>query len=463
MQFIVENEKFANALGLAKGCIRASTIPILAHIALSAKASVVTVRATNQEREIEAEVPAEVAIEAAIALPGEVLAGLVRRLPKGGELALALKGDRATIVSGTASFDLRTLPLVDFPEFRETPDDAVTFDVPCTDLKRLINETVYATYQGCEQKETEPVKLEPTVSLKKEKRRPPSCLRVPPKRRDAFPQGAQGGCAGWPARQVLLDRAQGQRPVLVERRQPERTVWCAIDRDRGRIRRAVVRDGGSAARRPFLMAPPASRVKRIVPDEDRQAVLSAALGLRSSPARRAPITLPQVSILAEVICHDHTTRYRVSVRVFAPGELPGKPRERGDTFRSVSVEGPCTMVVPDIGEMITMTRKEIENYLEELVKKGHARVVALTESGKKRYAMTEEGLFAGEPNVEYALWSKSKNGVIMALKHPIDTPAEGEEGALKSSSVAPRPVLKGRTQSRSGISFCTRSARRRLR
>jgi DNA polymerase III sliding clamp (beta) subunit (PCNA family) len=32
MQFIVENEKFANALGLAKGCIRASTIPILAHI-----------------------------------------------------------------------------------------------------------------------------------------------------------------------------------------------------------------------------------------------------------------------------------------------------------------------------------------------------------------------------------------------------------------------------------------------
>ena len=148
MQFIVENEKFANALGLAKGCIRASTIPILAHIAVSAKASVVTVRATNQEREIEAEVPAEVAIEGGVALPGEVLAGLVRRLPKGGELALALKGDRATIVSGTASFDLRTLPLVDFPEFREMPDDAVTFDVPCTDLKRLINETVYATYQG---------------------------------------------------------------------------------------------------------------------------------------------------------------------------------------------------------------------------------------------------------------------------------------------------------------------------
>ena len=128
---------------------------------------------------------------------------------------------------------------------------------------------------------------------------------------------------------------------------------------------------------------------------------------------------------------NHTTRYRVSVRVFAPGELPGKPRERGDTFRSVSVEGPCTMVVPDIGEMITMTRKEIENYLEELVKKGHARVVALTESGKKRYAMTEEGLFAGEPNVEYALLVKVKERrVIMALKHPIDTPAEGEEAAL---------------------------------
>ena len=148
MQFIVENGKFANALGLANGCVRASTIPILSHIAVSAKASVVTVRATNQEREIEVEAPAQVAIEGGVVLPGEVLAGLVRRLPKAGELALSLKGDRATIVSGAALFDLRTLPLVDFPEFREMPDDAVTFEVPCTDLKRLINETVYATYQG---------------------------------------------------------------------------------------------------------------------------------------------------------------------------------------------------------------------------------------------------------------------------------------------------------------------------
>jgi hypothetical protein len=77
-----------------------------------------------------------------------------------------------------------------------------------------------------------------------------------------------------------------------------------------------------------------------------------------------------------------------------------------------------------------MTREEIEDYLEGLVKKGHARVVGLTESGKKQYAMTEEGLFDGEPNVEYALLVKVKERrVIMAVKHPIDAPVESEDAA----------------------------------
>jgi hypothetical protein len=93
---------------------------------------------------------------------------------------------------------------------------------------------------------------------------------------------------------------------------------------------------------------------------------------------------------------------------------------------------PSVGVVPDIRKRIrTMTREEIENYLDELVKKGHARVVGLTESGKKQYAMTEEGLFARKPNVEYALLVKVKERrVIMAVKHPTDTPTAGEDAGL---------------------------------
>ena len=76
-----------------------------------------------------------------------------------------------------------------------------------------------------------------------------------------------------------------------------------------------------------------------------------------------------------------------------------------------------------------MTNDEIEKTLEKMVQRGHARVVGVTEGGKKRYILTEEGLFAGEPNVEFALLIKGRH-VIMAVKHPTEARAEGKDAAL---------------------------------
>jgi hypothetical protein len=77
----------------------------------------------------------------------------------------------------------------------------------------------------------------------------------------------------------------------------------------------------------------------------------------------------------------------------------------------------------------TITRDEIAKMLEKMVERGHARIVGVTEGGKKRYILTEEGMFAGEPNVEFALLIKGRR-VIMAIKHPTEAPAEGEDAAL---------------------------------
>jgi DNA polymerase-3 subunit beta len=109
-----------------------------------AEPGVAMVRATNLKLEIAVEVPAEVGIEGGAALPGEVPAGLVKRLPKGGQLALEMHGERAIIVSGTAKFDLRTLPVADYPRMPDAAEDAVSFDMPAADLKRLMT-TVYAS------------------------------------------------------------------------------------------------------------------------------------------------------------------------------------------------------------------------------------------------------------------------------------------------------------------------------
>src|SRR5262245_10571910 len=76
----------------------------------------------------------------------------------------------------------------------------------------------------------------------------------------------------------------------------------------------------------------------------------------------------------------------------------------------------------------TMTLDEIEKSLERLAERGHVRVVDITEGGRKRYILTEKGMFAGR-NVEFALLIKDRR-VIMAVKHPTYGPAEGEDAAL---------------------------------
>lgn len=146
MKFTVENEPFAKALSLVKSCVPArSTIPILSHIAVEAKAGgTASLRATNMERETEVTIAAEIDAPGKIALPGEVLSTLTRRLTKGGQSQLELDGHRCRIRSGTAKWELNTLPLEDYPVAKEVGADAVRFPMPASELADLLRLTLYA-------------------------------------------------------------------------------------------------------------------------------------------------------------------------------------------------------------------------------------------------------------------------------------------------------------------------------
>lgn len=146
MQFTVENEPFAKALALVKGCILSrSTIPILMHVVVEAQAdSKVTVRATNLDREAEAECPAEVTAPGSAALHGEVLSEVARKLTKGGQASLAIKDDRCKVVSGSSRYNLRILPALDYPARKEMPEGATTFAIAGNDLAEMIRATLYA-------------------------------------------------------------------------------------------------------------------------------------------------------------------------------------------------------------------------------------------------------------------------------------------------------------------------------
>lgn len=146
MKFVVENEAFAKALSHVKSCVPThSTMPILAHIAIEADVGHVTVRATNLDREAEARIPAEIPIAGGMAVPGDVVAAMARRLPKGGQCTFEVDDDRAKVSSGTAKFDLRTLPVADFPSKKELGGPATTFTMKASALKDLFGATSYAT------------------------------------------------------------------------------------------------------------------------------------------------------------------------------------------------------------------------------------------------------------------------------------------------------------------------------
>lgn len=145
MDFSVPAGALANAVGLVKGCVPArSTIPILNHVLVSATAGEIVVRGTNLDMEATARSGADVAADGAAALPGEILLGIVKRLPKSDLVQVREADGRAEIRCGAAKYALRILPPEDFPVARSDVADGVTFTIACQQLRGLFEMTRYA-------------------------------------------------------------------------------------------------------------------------------------------------------------------------------------------------------------------------------------------------------------------------------------------------------------------------------
>jgi DNA polymerase-3 subunit beta len=145
MHFIVENEALAKALVYLKGIVRTvTTIPILTHVAVeTAGDKEILVRANNLDREMEVRMPAEVMKAGAAALPGEVLQALAKRLARGGQCEVSLVDDRAHLVAGSSKYDLRTLPIADFPG-KKSASEPVEFSLSAAELRAMIKSVAYA-------------------------------------------------------------------------------------------------------------------------------------------------------------------------------------------------------------------------------------------------------------------------------------------------------------------------------
>ena len=146
MRLTIDKASLAKALAHVASVVeRRNTIPILSNVHLAARSNELKLTATDLDMELVETVPARAKGEGATTVPAHMFHDIVRKLPEGTDIELALDGEqgRLTIICGPARFSLQTLPADDFPSL-SVDDLGHAFTLSAADLKRLIDKTRFA-------------------------------------------------------------------------------------------------------------------------------------------------------------------------------------------------------------------------------------------------------------------------------------------------------------------------------
>ena len=110
-------------LGPVQGVIgvveRRQTMPVLSNVLLSARNNRLSVTGTDLEVELVSAVNLSVQQAGEITVPGRKLLDILRALPEGVTVSLALEGERVVVRAGRSRFTLSTLSAVEFPVVEE--------------------------------------------------------------------------------------------------------------------------------------------------------------------------------------------------------------------------------------------------------------------------------------------------------------------------------------------------------
>lgn len=153
MKFTVSRETFLSQLSVvARGVSTRSAIQTLAGILIQLGDGEAELQATDTDLGIRASVTAEIEQEGAVVVPGRLLLDVARSLPTD-SISLEYRSAQQDleVVSGPASFHLRTLPREDFPKL-PSPDHAAAVEVPAA----AFTETVGRVARSASRDETRP-------------------------------------------------------------------------------------------------------------------------------------------------------------------------------------------------------------------------------------------------------------------------------------------------------------------
>ncbi len=146
MKLRIERAALLKATNRAQGVVeRKTTIPILANVLLEADDGTLTLRATDLDIEVLERIPAELERDGATTVGAHMLHEIVRKLPDGAELTLALSEDRQKlqVSAGRSNFALATLPREDFPVMASS-EYACEYRAPAIVLRRLFDKSKFA-------------------------------------------------------------------------------------------------------------------------------------------------------------------------------------------------------------------------------------------------------------------------------------------------------------------------------
>ncbi len=146
MRVTIERSNLLKSLGHTHRVVeRRNTIPILSNILLNAEGGELHLKATDLDLEIFERVPAMVEQSGSTTVPAHMLHDIVRKLPDGSEVMLAMEedGNSIKITAGRSRFTLQCLPGSDFPDIT-AGEFSHTFRLPTTEFKELIDHTQFA-------------------------------------------------------------------------------------------------------------------------------------------------------------------------------------------------------------------------------------------------------------------------------------------------------------------------------
>ncbi|MEJ7789493.1 MAG: DNA polymerase III subunit beta [Thermoleophilaceae bacterium] len=153
MKFTVSRETFLSQLSVAaRGVSTRSAIQTLAGVLITLDDGKAELQATDTDLGIRAQLDAEIAEPGAVVVPGRLLLDVARSLPKD-SISLEYRSAQQDleVISGSASFHLRTLPRDDFPKL-PSPDAGSAMAVPAA----AFIETIGRVARSASRDETRP-------------------------------------------------------------------------------------------------------------------------------------------------------------------------------------------------------------------------------------------------------------------------------------------------------------------